>query len=64
MVGAVDSVIGDTKEPIIKSFLQGKNPSIGIPESGDVKINFVLLEIDPKTKKTTKITRLDRKIKV
>lgn len=64
MVGATDSVIGDTKEPIIKSFLEQTSHSIEIPESGEVGVDAVLIEIDDKTKKAIKITRLDRKIKV
>jgi len=64
MVGASDSVIGDKKEPIIQSFLAGKNPKIEIPEEGEVDVNAVFLEIDPKTKKVKKFERLDRKIKV
>ena len=64
MVGAADSVIGDKKEPIIKSFLTGENHSIEIPEEGEVEVNAVFLEIDPKTKKALKFSRVDRKIKV
>jgi len=64
MVGATDSVIGDKKEPIIESFLSGKNHTIEIPEEGEVEVDAVLLEIDPKTRKATKFCRVDRKIKV
>ncbi|MFA6255420.1 MAG: TIGR00282 family metallophosphoesterase [Patescibacteria group bacterium] len=64
MVGATDSVIGDKKEPIIESFLTGKSHVIEIPEEGEVDVDAVLLEIDPKTRKATKFRRVDRKIKV
>ena len=55
MVGAADSVIGDKKEPIIKSFLTGEPPKIEVPESGEVAMGAMILEVDPKTKKETPI---------
>jgi metallophosphoesterase (TIGR00282 family) len=64
MVGAVDSVIGDKKEPILASFLTEVSHRIEIPEEGEVEVDAVLLEIDPKTKKAKKFSRVDRKIKV
>lgn len=64
MVGAVDSVIGDTKETVLESFLTDKPHRVEIPEEGEVEINSVLLEIDPKTKKAVSIKRVDRTIKV
>lgn len=64
MVGALNSVIGDCKEEIIKSFLTQTNASIEIPEEGEVEVGAVLVEIDPATKKAVKIGRVDRKIRV
>lgn len=64
MVGALDSVIGDRKEEIIKSFLTQVNPTLEIPEEGEVEVDAILIEIDPATKKALKIGRVDRKIKV
>lgn len=60
MVGAVDSVIGDTKEPIIDAFVQGRNPRIEIPESGPASVCAVLIEIDDASGKAQKISRVDR----
>lgn len=62
MVGATNSVIGDTKEPILKSFLTQTPASIEIPESGEVEIGAVLVEFDPATKLATMIKRVDRKV--
>ena len=62
MVGAKDSVIGVKKEPIIKSFLTQLPWQIEIPEHGEVVINAVFLEINPKTGKATKIERIEEEI--
>ncbi len=64
MVGATDSVIGDTKEPIINSFLHQLPLQLEIPEEGEVTVSAVLLEIDPRTRQATKIRRLDRTVEV
>lgn len=64
MVGAYDSIIGNTKEPIIASFLHDSNHLMEIPESGQVEVDAVFLEINPKTRKAKKISRVDRKIKI
>ena len=64
MVGAVDSIIGDRKEPLLASFLTGSAPKVEIPEEGEVEVNAVLLEVSPKTRKAKKIKRIDRKVKV
>jgi len=64
MVGATDSVIGDVKEPVIESFLNGTNHSMDIPESGTVDVNAVLLTLDPKSQKALELLRVDRKIEV
>jgi metallophosphoesterase (TIGR00282 family) len=64
MVGALDSVIGNTKEPIIEAFIKNEHPQIDIPKAGEVVVGAVFLELDPLTKKITNFYRVDRKIKV
>ncbi|MDX9893663.1 MAG: TIGR00282 family metallophosphoesterase [Patescibacteria group bacterium] len=64
MVGARDSVIGDSREPIINSFLTGAPIKIDIPESGPAIFNSVLVEIDPVTRQAKSIERLDRTVEV
>lgn len=64
MVGATDSIIGNEKGPVLDSFLTDVAHKVEIPEEGEVEIDAILLEIDPKTKKAKSITRLDRKIEV
>lgn len=64
MVGAIDSIIGDKKEPILKSFLTQTPQALEIPEEGEVEVDAALLEIDPSNKKAKEFIRLDRKIKV
>ena len=60
LVGALDSVIGDEKEPIIQAFLRDQRPRIEVPESGPVSICAVLIDCDPLTSRATLITRVDR----
>ena len=64
LVGARDSVIGDTKESVLKRFLTQLPEPLEIPETGWVTVNSVLVEIDPKTKKTLSIKRIDREVEV
>jgi metallophosphoesterase (TIGR00282 family) len=64
MVGAKDSVIGVDKEVIIKRFLTDEATPHQIPETGVCQVNAVYLEIDPKSKKTTKIIRADQEVEV
>ncbi len=59
MVGAKDSIIGVKKDGPIKEFLTQIPQTFEIPEKGEVVINSVYLEINPKTKKATKIKRID-----
>lgn len=62
MVGARDSVIGFVKDEIVKSF-QNQISGIKEPEeNGACQFNSVLIDIDTKTGKATKITRLDKEI--
>lgn len=64
MVGAKDSVIGMKKENIIKNFLYQTGGSFELPEEGIAVVNSVFLIIDSENKKTLKIKRVDREIKV
>ena len=64
MVGAKDSVIGVDKEVIIENFLEEDHLPHEIPEEGDCIINSVLVEIEPKTNKATKIERIDLEVKI
>lgn len=64
MVGAVDSVIGDAKAPIIDSFLNQTPFKLDIPEEGEVAVNAVLIDVDPTTRKAIKMVRVDRIVKV
>jgi 2',3'-cyclic-nucleotide 2'-phosphodiesterase len=66
MVGYYDSVIGARKDQIFNLFL-GKGKSSkkhDLPDSGKCQFNAVYLEINPKTKKTTKVKRLDKIINI
>lgn len=64
MVGATDSIIGDTKEPIIDSFVNKTTFKLEIPEAGDVSVNAVLIEINNSSRQAESIIRVDRKVKV
>ena len=62
MTGARDSVIGMEREPIVARFASGETGTgpAGIPESGAVVLNAVLVELDPASRKALRIERLDR----
>jgi 2',3'-cyclic-nucleotide 2'-phosphodiesterase len=64
MVGAKDSVIGMRKEQPLAGFLTQLPQAFEPPEKGEVTINGVYLEIDPKTKKAKKIERVDLETEV
>lgn len=64
MVGAKDSVIGMRKEQPLAGFLTQLPQAFEPPEKGEVIINAVYLEIDPKTKKAKKIQRVDLETEV
>jgi len=59
MVGAKDSVIGRKKEEVLAGFLTQLPQVFEPPEKGEVIVNSVYLEINPETKKTIKIKRVD-----
>ncbi len=64
MVGPRDSVLGVDKEIIIKKFLTQQPFVHNIPESGIVQVNGIVIKIDPKTRRTVSIERLDREVEI
>jgi len=64
MVGARDSVIGATKEPVLKRFLYQLSDALDIPEEGLCQVNAVLIDVDTKTGLAKKIERLDLEVKI
>lgn len=64
MVGAKDSVIGVKKEQPLAGFLTQLPQVFEPPEKGIALVNAVYLEIDPRTKKTVKIKRIDKEVKI
>ncbi|MFA5029784.1 MAG: TIGR00282 family metallophosphoesterase [Patescibacteria group bacterium] len=66
MIGYKDSVIGANPEQIFNLFLgRGRgSKKHDLPEFGRCQLNGVYLEIDTKTKKIKKITRINKIIKV
>jgi polar amino acid transport system substrate-binding protein len=58
MVGAFNSSLGIDKNLMLEKFLTGSNVRHELPESSQIEINAVLLEIDKMSKKCIKITHL------
>ena len=58
MIGAFPSILGITKEIIIKKFLTDTQIIHDLPTSGQIEVNAVLLEIDNHSHKTDKIEHL------
>jgi len=58
MCGAVDSVIGTSKESIIRQFLEQIQHKHGIPDSGVAEVNAVVADIDRETGSCKEITHL------
>jgi polar amino acid transport system substrate-binding protein len=56
MVGAFNSSLGIDKNLMLEKFLTGSNVRHELPESSQIEINAVLLEIDKMSKKCIKIT--------
>ncbi|MBN2134699.1 MAG: TIGR00282 family metallophosphoesterase [Acidobacteria bacterium] len=56
MTGGHDSVIGVHKEPIISRFLS-MTPSKFAPAEEDLRISYVIIDVDPSTGKAQSITR-------
>ena len=63
-VAAVDSVIGETKENIIQSFLTQQPFKHQPVETGLCNIGAVLIEIDPKNRLAKSIKRIDEQVVV
>ena len=64
MVGAYESVLGIEKDTIVDRFINGSKIIFKAPEIGKTEINAVYLEIDTKTKKTTKIKLLREMVEI
>ena len=64
MAGAVDSIIGVEKDNIIAEFLDQLPRKHEIPETGEAKVNAVLIEIDKKSGKAESIERLEEFISI
>ncbi|OPY87008.1 MAG: hypothetical protein A4E71_01270 [Smithella sp. PtaU1.Bin162] len=62
MTGAFDSVIGVKKEAVIERFLTGV-PNKFDTAKGDVRLQGVLLDIDPETGKANSIERISVRLK-
>ena len=62
MVGVRDTLIGITYESGIKRFLTRMPSHFEIAESGLTVFNSILLEIDPATRKTVRIERIQKTI--
>jgi len=59
MCGAVDSVIGVEKEGVISEFLDQLPRKHDIPETGQAKVNAVIINIDKKFGKAESIERIN-----
>ena len=64
MVGAYESVLGIEKDTIVDRFINQSKIVFKAPESGKAEINAVYLEVDTKTKKTTKIELLREMVEI
>jgi len=64
MIGEENSVLGVKKEVIIHNFLTQLPQIHEFAEEGSCEINAVLLEIDARTKKTTKIDLLQKSVNI
>lgn len=64
-VAAADSVIGANKERVLQRFLtQASTKALSPVENGVVLFNSVLIEIDSTTRRTVRLTRVDRELTV
>lgn len=64
MAGARDSVIGDRIEERLASFMDQLPRPHEIPEHGEAQVNAVVLDIDAKSGRATKIERLDALVEI
>lgn len=61
-VAAADSVIGADKDKVLHRFLTQLPGALSPAETGEVLFNSVLIEIDPSTRQTVCLTRVDRAV--
>ena len=64
MVGGRDTVIGIAKDHVLKRFKSPLGGKFEPPEEGRCRFNSVLIEIDPKTRHTVNIERIDREVDI
>ncbi len=64
MTGAKNTVIGVAKENVIERFIKENDAKFEWPETETAMVNALYLEVDPKTKKTTKIKLIQKEIKL
>ncbi|MDD5043654.1 MAG: TIGR00282 family metallophosphoesterase [Patescibacteria group bacterium] len=64
MTGSVNSIIGASKENVLKIFLTQVKQPIEAAEDETAIINGVLVEINPKNKLAEKILRINKEIKI
>ncbi len=63
MVGAINSVIGSDPDDVIFRFLTQQPRRLNVASGGPLRLNSVLVEIDPATGKALSIQRVDREVK-
>ncbi len=61
-VTAADSVIGADKDRVLQRFLTQAPTALAPAEDGELLFNSVYIEIDPNTRRTVKLMRVDRVI--
>lgn len=64
MAGLVKSVIGIDKNIIVDKFTEKDSRAHDISDHGDCVVNAVAITIDPKTRKTTTITRIQKYVTI
>lgn len=64
MTGPHDSVIGVDKDIIISTFIEETNKRHEIPETGLMRFNSVIIDINPKTQHATGIRRFDQLVEI
>ncbi|MFA5107574.1 MAG: TIGR00282 family metallophosphoesterase [Patescibacteria group bacterium] len=64
MIGLKDSVLGEDKDEIIKSFLTQQPFTHTIPENGLVSINGIVVKVDPKTSHALSIESIHQEVDV
>lgn len=64
MVGPRDSVIGEDREVILKSYLTQQPFKHTIPEEGPVSVNGIVVTVDPKTTRALSIESIHQEVGV